>query len=323
LAERLAALQKMVRAQELGPSYMLNIHDQLHTLGECSFIELQPGHTPWWNTRLYLVAALAQEMGGVQGIVFVDDQGQFVKASAPGEIRPRLGQRWPALDARMPPSGMKRPRYSRWSRSCGAIRYTSPRHRVSRKGWHGTSCRFGTLPTNWAWRRMPRSWMSKARTSASCSARSWAGAAPMCPVASRAASGAGGSRQVGGAGGARGARRGMTRVQPCGNSTSESWALGLRRRRASARRRYSPPAASKRYDRRYRRGVLRGTGPTQVRDVRICGVGGRDAGHTAFRAPWRSSRKTGNYEGHSGQDQSSARSSAWARHCATTTVASS
>lgn len=99
LAERLAAVQEIVRAQELGPSYMANIREQLHTLGECSFIELQLGPTPWWNTRLYLVAALAQEMGSAQGIVFVDDQGQFVRVCAPGEIRRRLGQRWPALDA--------------------------------------------------------------------------------------------------------------------------------------------------------------------------------------------------------------------------------
>jgi len=99
MAKRLAAVQEILRAQELGPSYMLNIRDQLHTLGDHSFVELQLGPTPWWNSRLYLVAALAQELGSVQGIVFVNDQGQYVKASTPAEIRRRLGQRWPALDA--------------------------------------------------------------------------------------------------------------------------------------------------------------------------------------------------------------------------------
>jgi hypothetical protein len=98
-AERLLAVQEIVRAQEFGPSYMLNLKDQLRTLSEYPFIELQLAPTPWWNTRLYLVAALAQEMGGVRGIIFTDDQGRFVKSSAPGEIRRRLGQRWPALDA--------------------------------------------------------------------------------------------------------------------------------------------------------------------------------------------------------------------------------
>lgn len=98
-AERLAAVQEIVKAQEFGPSYMVNLQGQLRTLSQHPFVELQLGPTPWWNTRLYLVAALAQDIGGVQGIVFTDDQGRFVKSSAPGEIRRRLGQRWPALDA--------------------------------------------------------------------------------------------------------------------------------------------------------------------------------------------------------------------------------
>jgi hypothetical protein len=99
LAQRLDAVQEIVRAQELGPSYLLNLRDRLHTLGENPFIELQLGPTPWWNTRLYLVAALAQEMAGAHGIVFVDAKGRFVKASAPAEVRRRLGQRWPGLEA--------------------------------------------------------------------------------------------------------------------------------------------------------------------------------------------------------------------------------
>lgn len=97
-AERLVAVQEIVRAQEFGPSYMVNLQGQLHTLSEHPFVELQLGPIPWWNTRLHLVAALTHDMAWVKGIVFTDDQGRFVKSSAPGEIRRRLGQRWPELD---------------------------------------------------------------------------------------------------------------------------------------------------------------------------------------------------------------------------------
>jgi len=91
-AERLDAVQEMVRAQGLGPSYLMNLRDQLGTLGDAPFIELQLGPTPWWHTRLDLVAALAQERVGAHGIV-------FVKAAAPAEVCRRLAQRWPGLQA--------------------------------------------------------------------------------------------------------------------------------------------------------------------------------------------------------------------------------
>ncbi len=51
-AERLDAVQEMVRAQGLGPSYLMNLRDKLRTLGDAPFIELQLGATPWWHTRL-------------------------------------------------------------------------------------------------------------------------------------------------------------------------------------------------------------------------------------------------------------------------------
>lgn len=98
-AQRLDAVQEIVRAQGMGPSYLLNIREQLPALKAHAFIELQLGPVPWWNTRLYLVAALAQDLGGVQGIVFVDEQGGFIRACAPAEIRRRLGRQWPALEA--------------------------------------------------------------------------------------------------------------------------------------------------------------------------------------------------------------------------------
>ncbi len=88
----------MLKAQELGPSYMMNIKEKLGVLGEVALIELRVAPTPWWNTRLYLVAALAQEFGRARGFVFVDGEGRFLLMASPSEIRHRLAQRWPALE---------------------------------------------------------------------------------------------------------------------------------------------------------------------------------------------------------------------------------
>ncbi|HXH39270.1 MAG TPA: DUF4062 domain-containing protein [Thermoanaerobaculia bacterium] len=97
LAEQLEAIDVMLKSQELGPSYMTNIKDKLKLLGEVPFVELQIGPTPWWNTRLYLVAALAHEFGRTLGFVFVDSAGRFLLMASPSEICHRLASRWPAL----------------------------------------------------------------------------------------------------------------------------------------------------------------------------------------------------------------------------------
>jgi hypothetical protein len=97
LARQLEAIDVLLRAQELGPSYMMNIKDKLGLLGEVQFVELQTGPTPWWNTRLYLVAALAHEFRRTRGFVFVDSDGKFLLMASPLEICHRLALRWPAL----------------------------------------------------------------------------------------------------------------------------------------------------------------------------------------------------------------------------------
>jgi hypothetical protein len=97
LAQQLEAIDVVLKAQELGPSYMMNIKDKLKLLGEAQFVELQIGPTPWWNTRLYLVAALAREFGRTRGFVFVDIDGKFLLMASPAEICHRLALRWPAL----------------------------------------------------------------------------------------------------------------------------------------------------------------------------------------------------------------------------------
>ena len=98
LAEQLKAVDEIREAQELGPSYMMDIKSNLKVLSEVPFIEIQLGPVPWWNTRLFLVAALAQEFDRPLGITFVNDKKQFVCMASPSEIRHRLALRWPKLE---------------------------------------------------------------------------------------------------------------------------------------------------------------------------------------------------------------------------------
>jgi hypothetical protein len=98
LASQLEAMDVMLKAQELGPSYMLSLKDKLPLLGEVQFVEVQIGGAPWWNTRLHLVAALARDFGRVRGLVFVDAAGRFLLMASPSELCHRLAMRWPALD---------------------------------------------------------------------------------------------------------------------------------------------------------------------------------------------------------------------------------
>jgi len=68
---------------------MMNIRNKIGLLREAPFVELGLGPTPWCNTRLYLVAALAHELGQTRGLVFVDSAGQFLLIGAPfGDLLP-------------------------------------------------------------------------------------------------------------------------------------------------------------------------------------------------------------------------------------------
>lgn len=96
LVRQLEAIDVMLKAQDLGTSYMLNIKHKLGLLTEEQFVEVKIGSTPWWNTRLYLVAALAHEFGRTRGLVFVDSDGKFLLMASPLEICHRLALRWPA-----------------------------------------------------------------------------------------------------------------------------------------------------------------------------------------------------------------------------------
>lgn len=98
LAQQLEAIDVMLEAQKLGPSYMMNIKDKLRLLSEVQFVEVRIAPIPWWNTRLYLVAALAREFGQTRGFVFIDGKGEFLFMAGPSEISHRLALRWPALE---------------------------------------------------------------------------------------------------------------------------------------------------------------------------------------------------------------------------------
>ena len=97
IARPLDAIEVIRKAQEFGPSYMVNIKEKLNAFREADFVEIQLGPTPWWNTRLHLVAALAEEINPHVQVVFVDAERKFITMAPPAEIRRRLEQQWPNL----------------------------------------------------------------------------------------------------------------------------------------------------------------------------------------------------------------------------------
>jgi hypothetical protein len=54
----------------------------------------------WWSTRLFLLAALAEDYSRIQQLVFVERGGErgFVGMAVPGDIRRALAMVWPTLE---------------------------------------------------------------------------------------------------------------------------------------------------------------------------------------------------------------------------------
>ena len=94
---QLDAVQVMLEAQAFGPSYMANVQQKLDALRDTAHVEIQIGPIPWWNTRLHLIAALAEEYGRTEEFVFVDAERRFVAMASPAAVRRQLENRWPIL----------------------------------------------------------------------------------------------------------------------------------------------------------------------------------------------------------------------------------
>ena len=54
----------------------------------------------WWSTRLFLLAALAEEYSRIQQLLFVDQEAEriFVGMAPPSDVRQALANRWPTLE---------------------------------------------------------------------------------------------------------------------------------------------------------------------------------------------------------------------------------
>jgi hypothetical protein len=98
-AETLKPLDDIKSAADLGPSYLNNVGAQIDALGSIEFVSLSLGPTPWWNTRLHLVAALASDFTDIQQFVVFNAHGGFELIAPPTEMRRALAKANPKLEA--------------------------------------------------------------------------------------------------------------------------------------------------------------------------------------------------------------------------------
>jgi hypothetical protein len=85
-----AAIEEVQTAAELGASYLSNLQQKLAESGSTPFIAIRLGPTPWWNTRLHLVSALASDFTEIRQFVLLDSEGRVLIVSSPLEIRRAL-----------------------------------------------------------------------------------------------------------------------------------------------------------------------------------------------------------------------------------------
>lgn len=107
-AKQLDAVVDIQHAPALGPSYLVSIKEKMRAFRDNALVEIQTRVrppffgvaelVPWWNTRLHLISALADEIGGTREFVFVDGSRKFLIMAPPAEIRRRLARRWPRLE---------------------------------------------------------------------------------------------------------------------------------------------------------------------------------------------------------------------------------
>lgn len=95
---RLDVLDEIRESVELGPSYLPNIQAKLKEAGEAEIVEISLGPTPWWSTRLHLVAALASDFTAIRQFAVLDAGGRYVLMASPSEVRRALSRRLPQLE---------------------------------------------------------------------------------------------------------------------------------------------------------------------------------------------------------------------------------
>jgi hypothetical protein len=96
--EQLSVLDEIKESIELGPSYLANIQQKIVAAQDAEIVEIRLGLTPWWTTRLHLVAALAADYTRIRQFVFLDAEGLYVTMASPTEVRRALTQQFPELE---------------------------------------------------------------------------------------------------------------------------------------------------------------------------------------------------------------------------------
>ena len=96
--ERLNVLDEIKDSIDLGPSFLPNIQTKIVEAADAEIVEISLGPTPWWTTRLHLVAALASDFTKIRQFVFLDAGGNYLLMAAPVEVRRALTRRSPFLE---------------------------------------------------------------------------------------------------------------------------------------------------------------------------------------------------------------------------------
>jgi Domain of unknown function (DUF4062) len=96
--QRLDVLEEVRESTELGPSYLPNIQKKIMEAQDDEIVEISLGPTPWWTTRLHLVAAVASDFTRIRQFVFLGGDGRYLLMASPVEVRRALTWRFPQLE---------------------------------------------------------------------------------------------------------------------------------------------------------------------------------------------------------------------------------
>ncbi len=96
--DRLNVVDEIKQSVGLGPSYLPNIQQKIVESQSAEIVEISLGPTPWWTTRLHLVAALATDFTTIRQFIFLDREGHYLSMTSPLELRRGLTSRFPMLE---------------------------------------------------------------------------------------------------------------------------------------------------------------------------------------------------------------------------------